>query len=69
MLKASGILVRTIVLMAASVALHGCGQRGPLYLPTATQVPQRASLPQALLPVASDNTAPSENTRPGSKRP
>jgi predicted small lipoprotein YifL len=41
--------------LAASVvgALAGCGQRGPLYLPTGEAAATRATLPQTLLPAAS----------------
>ncbi|PJI98978.1 putative small lipoprotein YifL [Acidovorax sp. 69] len=50
MLKAHQILVRTFVLAASTAALLGCGQRGPLYLPTASAAGQRATLPQTLTP-------------------
>ncbi|HEX9720884.1 MAG TPA: lipoprotein [Ramlibacter sp.] len=40
--------------LAASVvgALAGCGQRGPLYLPTGEAAAGRATLPQTLMPSA-----------------
>ncbi|PUA99013.1 putative lipoprotein [Acidovorax sp. 107] len=50
MLKAPQILVRTFVLAASAAALLGCGQRGPLYLPTGPAAGQRATLPQTLTP-------------------
>ncbi|WP_431151950.1 LPS translocon maturation chaperone LptM [Acidovorax facilis] len=50
MLKASQILVRTLVLAASAAALAGCGQRGPLYLPSSPAAAQRATLPQTLTP-------------------
>ncbi|WP_082836336.1 lipoprotein [Acidovorax sp. GW101-3H11] len=50
MLKAPQILVRTLVLAASAAALLGCGQRGPLYLPTGPAAGQRATLPETLTP-------------------
>ncbi|WP_081474608.1 MULTISPECIES: LPS translocon maturation chaperone LptM [Acidovorax] len=50
MLKASQILVRTLVLAASAAALAGCGQRGPLHLPSGPAAAQRATLPQTLTP-------------------
>ena len=35
------------------VGLAGCGQRGPLYLPTDPAAANRATLPQVLLPIPS----------------
>jgi len=53
MLNVSQILVtagcRRLALAAAVVgALAGCGQKGPLYLPTGEAAAARATLPQAL---------------------
>jgi predicted small lipoprotein YifL len=60
MLKAPQILVRTLVLAASAAALFGCGQRGPLYLPTGPAASQRATLPQTVTPGNNEtNTAPS----------
>ncbi|UCU98508.1 LPS translocon maturation chaperone LptM [Acidovorax radicis] len=56
MLKSSQILVRTFVLAASTAAAAGCGQRGPLYLPTTPSAEQRATLPQTLTP--GNTTAP-----------
>ncbi|MCZ8220125.1 MAG: lipoprotein [Acidovorax sp.] len=53
MLKAPQILVRTLVLAASAAALFGCGQRGPLYLPTGPAAGQRATLPETLTPGSS----------------
>ncbi|WP_082493359.1 lipoprotein [Acidovorax sp. Leaf160] len=50
MLRASQILVRTIALAASMAAVAGCGQRGPLFLPTEPAAAQRATLPQTLTP-------------------
>ncbi|WP_422848803.1 LPS translocon maturation chaperone LptM [Acidovorax sp. M14] len=58
MLKAPQILVRTLVLAASAAALFGCGQRGPLYLPTGPAASQRATLPQTLTPGNDTSTAP-----------
>ncbi|MFN3437954.1 MAG: LPS translocon maturation chaperone LptM [Acidovorax sp.] len=57
MLKASQILVRTLVLAASAAALAGCGQRGPLFLPTGPAATQRATLPQTLTPGGSSSAA------------
>ncbi|TWG38830.1 putative lipoprotein [Acidovorax delafieldii] len=58
MLKAPQILVRTLVLAASAAALFGCGQRGPLYLPTGPAASQRATLPQTLTPGNDASGAP-----------
>ena len=52
MLKSSQILVRALILAASAAALGGCGQRGPLYLPSGPAASQRATLPQTLAPGA-----------------
>ncbi|RZJ13315.1 MAG: hypothetical protein EON50_09260 [Acidovorax sp.] len=57
MLKASQILVRTLVLAASAAAAVGCGQRGPLYLPTGPAAAQRATLPETLTPAGSNSTS------------
>ncbi|MHA7599474.1 LPS translocon maturation chaperone LptM [Alicycliphilus sp. T452] len=57
MLRARQILVRTIALALSAAAL-GCGQRGPLYLPTEPAAAQRATLPETLNPAAPRATAP-----------
>jgi predicted small lipoprotein YifL len=44
-------------------ALAGCGQKGPLFLPSDTVAPGRATLPQTLNPAASTANAPT--TTPG----
>jgi predicted small lipoprotein YifL len=65
MLRARQILVRTIALALGAAAL-GCGQRGPLYLPTEPAAAERATLPQTLNPAATPAT-PSSAPAPTSK--
>lgn len=66
MLRATQILVRALALAASAAALlAGCGQRGPLYLPTDPAANERASLPQSLTPAsapASKGAPPSAET-------
>lgn len=55
MLSASQILVSTSarrLILAAIVGtvLPGCGQKGPLYLPTGPSADSRATLPETLKP-------------------
>lgn len=50
---------RCLAPLLALLLLAGCGQRGPLYLPTEPAAAQRASLPQSL-----DPTAPSRADAP-----
>ncbi|MDF1483757.1 lipoprotein [Ramlibacter sp. H39-3-26] len=66
MLNVRQILCRGLVLAASTVALGGCGQKGPLYLPPpppavppahAPATPATTS-PQATPPRPSSNTAP-----------
>lgn len=59
MLNASQILVRCIALAVCTAALAACGQRGDLYLPSEPAAQNRASLPDAVLPVLPTRT-PSE---------
>jgi predicted small lipoprotein YifL len=42
----------SIGLAAGALLLGGCGQKGPLYLPTGEAAAGRASLPQTLAPSA-----------------
>ena len=55
MLQNSRILVSAFnhagFAVIALLSLAGCGQTGPLYLPTEPAAAQRATLPQALWPV------------------
>ena len=45
------ILVTALVLVVGMASgLSGCGQRGPLYLPTEPAAQDRATLPQILTP-------------------
>ena len=51
MLLIRQILVRALVLAAGTVAtatLVGCGQRGPLYMPTEAAAANRATLPVSI---------------------
>ncbi len=50
MLNARQILVSGASLAALVVGLQGCGQRGPLYLPTGAEAANRATLPQLIIP-------------------
>lgn len=45
-------------LMVVGLLLGGCGQKGPLTLPSAAPVKVRAALPAATPARAADNTAP-----------
>ncbi|SFM19056.1 lipoprotein [Variovorax sp. OV329] len=71
MSNVSQILVRAIGLAVLGVSLAGCGQRGPLYLPTDPAAANRATLPQALLPIPareqSTTTTPSQQSQPPSE--
>jgi predicted small lipoprotein YifL len=59
MLKATQILVRGIVLAGSAAAFVGCGQRGPLYLPSEPEAQQRATLPETLNPASKSDTGKS----------
>ena len=48
MLNLPRILVSAIVLAGFAVAAGGCGQKGPLYLPTEPAAAQRATLPEII---------------------
>ncbi|MBY0410899.1 MAG: lipoprotein [Burkholderiaceae bacterium] len=50
MLKSSRILVPAFIITVSTVMLVGCGQRGPLYLPTGPATAKRATLPETLAP-------------------
>ncbi|AVP58715.1 LPS translocon maturation chaperone LptM [Pulveribacter suum] len=58
MLTSRRILVTTLCLAAAVASVAGCGQRGPLYLPTDPAAAQRASLPDTLRPAPAAAAAP-----------
>jgi predicted small lipoprotein YifL len=67
MLNVSQILVSTgchrLALAAVVVgALAGCGQKGPLYLPTGEAAAARATLPQAL---TAPPSSPAASAPPG----
>ncbi|MFD0880369.1 lipoprotein [Variovorax dokdonensis] len=40
----------SVALATLVVGLQGCGQRGPLYLPTEPEAANRATLPQLIIP-------------------
>jgi len=69
MLNVSQILVKGIGLAVLGVGLAGCGQRGPLYLPTDPAAANRATLPQVLLPIPkrSESTTVVPSPQPGDK--
>jgi predicted small lipoprotein YifL len=48
------------ILVSAGMALllAGCGQKGPLYLPTEPSAANRATLPQSVRPAALSPAAP-----------
>jgi predicted small lipoprotein YifL len=49
-----------VMAMGTVVLLSGCGQKGPLYLPTGEAAAGRATLPQTLNPVPAAS-APTES--------
>jgi predicted small lipoprotein YifL len=49
--------IAPVMAMAAALFLGGCGQKGPLYLPTGEAAAARISLPQTLNPVPAMNPA------------
>ena len=60
MLKLKPILVKRLVLAggaAALLGLAGCGQKGPLFLPTEAAAARRATLVQTLNPIDSPPTS------------
>lgn len=73
MLNVSQILVsapRLRLALAAVVVgvLAGCGQKGPLFLPTGAAAAQRATLPETLSP-ARAASAPASGTATPAPRP
>jgi predicted small lipoprotein YifL len=73
MLKLKQILVNSIVLAggtAALMVLSGCGQKGPLFLPTDAAGAQRATLVETLTPAPLTPTQTTTNTSaPGQQLP
>ncbi|WP_277185986.1 lipoprotein [Caballeronia sp. BR00000012568055] len=60
--KLSGIVAALCLSAATLVSLGGCGQRGPLYLPTVPPMPQRPSDLQNTPPAT---VAPSDESASG----
>jgi predicted small lipoprotein YifL len=56
------ILVSPLILAPIAVILAGCGQQGPLYLPTEPAAANRATLPESLMPFK-----PDDSDKPSSK--
>ncbi|MBS0451210.1 MAG: lipoprotein [Proteobacteria bacterium] len=67
MLKARQIFVSAMGLAVFGVGLAGCGQRGPLYLPTDPAAANRATLPQVLLPTPSRSESATQPQPQGDK--
>ena len=64
MLNIRGILVSGPALLALAITLAGCGQKGPLYIPTGPAAAHRATLIDTLvpdIPPSRSHTAPSPN--------
>ena len=71
MLLIRQILVSALVLAAGTVAtatLVGCGQRGPLYMPTEPAAANRATLPQSVKNSV-PGTGPASTTAPEKTAP
>ena len=67
MLRIRQILVSSISLATIAGSLTGCGQTGPLYLPTEPAAARRATLPQILLPgTRAETAAPARPATPAS---
>ena len=49
---------RALGVAAVMSVLAGCGQRGPLFLPTDSAAADRATLPQVLIPTTPTNPNP-----------
>ena len=58
------ILVSTLALALNAVSLSGCGQQGPLYLPTEAAAAKRATLPETLWRSGSVNATPAPPADP-----
>jgi predicted small lipoprotein YifL len=61
----SAALPRAAAAVAVLAALGGCGQRGPLYLPTDPAAAGRPTLPQILVPGTVTQPMPPINDIPG----
>jgi predicted small lipoprotein YifL len=53
-----------VLAMSGVGALGGCGQKGPLFLPTGEAAANRATLPQTLSPAAPASAATTGNATP-----
>lgn len=69
--RTRSIGLRLALASALAAVLAGCGQKGPLFLPTAPAAANRATLPQALSPVSSTITpaAPAASDATGTASP
>ncbi|MDM0114448.1 lipoprotein [Variovorax sp. J22R133] len=63
MLRVRQILVSAIGLSVLGVGLAGCGQRGPLRLPTEPAAANRATLPQTLTPSIPGTGSKTDSTK------
>jgi predicted small lipoprotein YifL len=69
MLNLRQILVRPsaaalALALAGGAAITGCGQKGPLYLPSGPAASGRATLPEVLNPVRTDSSNPEPGVTP-----
>jgi predicted small lipoprotein YifL len=69
MLNVRQILVSAIGLCALGVGLAGCGQKGPLYLPTDPAAANRATLPSLLTPSVRSRAEDAPAPAPASSAP
>jgi predicted small lipoprotein YifL len=69
MLNLRQILVRPstaalALVLVGGTAISGCGQKGPLYLPSGPTATGRSTLPEVLNPTRSDPATPSPAVTP-----
>jgi predicted small lipoprotein YifL len=62
-------LARLALALTVVGALAGCGQKGPLFLPTGEAAANRATLPQTLNPVAPASAPSTTGTATPTPRP
>jgi len=65
----SAALARLALALCATGALAGCGQKGPLFLPTSEAAANRATLPQTLNPTVPASTPSTTGTTAPAPRP